>query len=305
MRRRNTLLVLVAVCLVALAVALLLARQTEPTYEGKTLAQWTKKLPPQWEMPGTPISDQQAVAAICALCTNRLPALVQDIAYDDRPRAARVLTTPQWVPMSIRYWRFIFLPPAKAVRVDTAMAALRALGSNAAPAIPALTNLVRGTNPIIAFRAAMILPYLGPDALALLVQLAQEPGFPARQQAARISGLTGVATAIGYMRYMGTNAEAAVPALIELSRNNNKDVAEAAARALGDLAMGAETAVPALANLLTNSNSQTRYAAANALQQFGSNAVSAVPALLPVLQDKELFVRDGATNALRAIIPKP
>jgi hypothetical protein len=178
--RRGLILLCVAAIVPALA-WLVFAKPKEPHYDGKPLSFWLDQLnatnpyilekiksllpPGAWASPSTgPIIylgeqygstnglELKAALAIRNLHTNCLPFLLQRIqAYDTRLKRFVMLQTFQrrlvkWIPFKSN-------DPAR----WQAMAAFRILGSNAAPAMPAITALATNSNPDIQRSAKYVL----------------------------------------------------------------------------------------------------------------------------------------------------
>lgn len=101
---------------------------------------------------------------------------------------------------------------------------------------------------------------------------------------------------------LGPTAQDAVPALIEMLRENPSSwwFQAEVARALGGIGPAAHRAVPSLIQLLNNTNKQTRLLACQALGQIHAEAASVVPALIQAAHDPYLFVRADTAEALAA-----
>lgn len=140
----------------------------------------------------------------------------------------------------------------------------------------------------------MALAYIGKDGFAALMGVLSDP---------KATNRSTVATCIGGMRGIGTNAEQAVPLLVEALSGKDSRLATTAAMALGELHLDAAVAVPALTNCLSSSDPRMRSLAVTSLQFFGPEAGSAAPALAAMLGDPDYWVRLAATNALRAVSP--
>ncbi len=291
MRRRNLLLVPAAIGLLLLAFALVLLRLHEPTYLGKTLAQWAY----QYRRDPSPEQAEEAGLAIHILCTNSVPALVEALAYDSAPRTEGFRARLQRLPAWFQHWLYRTFPDRRELRAAVAVTALEAMEDEAAPAIPGLMELAHTTNAMVSLRALWTLSRLGTNGLAALLTTVSDPRFPSRLQAF---------DAIASMRYLGTNAHIAVPVLVRLTREDDPFTTVAAVRVLGCLAIEPETSVPALAAGLTNPSPQVRPAAAVALGQFGPQARPAVSALLGATQDLAPNTRPAALAALRIIAPE-
>jgi HEAT repeat protein len=107
--------------------------------------------------------------------------------------------------------------------------------------------------------------------------------------------------AVAALGEMGHEAKPAVPALIELLKN--QDRRKVAAWALGKIGPAAKTAVPTLTTLLKDK--RIRSEAATALGEIGPSARSAVPALIELFGDADQNVRATALASVRQMIPPP
>jgi HEAT repeat protein len=110
-------------------------------------------------------------------------------------------------------------------------------------------------------------------------------------------------TAADCLGNIGPAAKAAVPVLIQYINDSNRIVRWDTTINLGRIHMEPALVVPILMTNLTVSNailSTTIFA----LGQFGEQAKPAVPALLQFLNDDNQYVRSEATNSLQKIDPK-
>lgn len=169
---------------------------------------------------------------------------------------------------------------------------------------------------------------IGPEAVPALVKLAKDKG----QEAINRS------TAIYVLGQMGGEARKAVPALIELLRDPEDDLATGAARALGYLDARGEDVIRALeafgkgassmqgcidatdalsridpANkqivslirkILKEGNSSERASGAGIARRLGSRSRATVPAIVRLLDDPEEMTRVEAVDALGVIAPE-
>ena len=99
------------------------------------------------------------------------------------------------------------------------------------------------------------------------------------------------------LRQMGS---AAVPALIQLLKDQNSEVRSQATEALGKVGSATVDQVPDLIQLLKDENSEVRLNASKALREIG---IEAVPALIQLLNDDSNEVRSQANRSLREIGP--
>jgi hypothetical protein len=154
----------------------------EPTYHSQPLSYWIEQYRVQSMLtPGgfrdsgyreQPRQLVEARSAICAIGTNGLPHLVAWMRYQPPLLGTRFMP---WAPLRVRHKvdRTLF-SQERANRAEAAMQALEVLGTNTAPAIPALTALAtktKASNTYKARRAAITMSRLGPEALPAILNL--------------------------------------------------------------------------------------------------------------------------------------
>ena len=100
---------------------------------------------------------------------------------------------------------------------------------------------------------------------------------------------------------MGEHGRDAVPNLIDLLRDEEPRVREAAARAVEAMGEHGRNAVPVLIDSLRDEEPKVREAAAWTLGAMGGHAQGAVPALIDLLRDEDPGLRSSATQALEAM----
>lgn len=98
-------------------------------------------------------------------------------------------------------------------------------------------------------------------------------------------------------------AERAIPALVELLSDPDKEVRTRAATTLGMIHRRPDLVVPALIELLEDGETNVQWHAVYALQQFGPEAKAALPALWKAAESKTPPVAIQCTEALKAIDP--
>ncbi|NEO46048.1 MAG: NACHT domain-containing protein [Moorea sp. SIO4A3] len=102
-------------------------------------------------------------------------------------------------------------------------------------------------------------------------------------------------------RYELGEKDQVITTLLGRLKDENSDVRERAAIALGKLDNSSETVINALITRLEDENSNVRLSAANALGRFGNSSETVVSRLLALLQDKNSDVRGMAAFALRKL----
>ena len=174
--------------------------------------------------------------------------------------------------------------PSPGVR-DAAAMALREMGPDAKPAIPALAQMLRDPDGYLRITAAHTLDKLGADAAASVVPLLRDCDPRVRALAAET------------LRAIGPDAKAAVPMLTESLRDPCPSVRDAAALALQEMGPEAKYAIPALAIMLADPDGYLRITAAHSLERLGPDAI---PAVVMMLRAPDPRVREIAANALTA-----
>ena len=213
--------------------------------------------------------------------TNAIPLLLK-VLQSGGPRLQRTI-------MKLNHKQnLVTLPYGQPWHQTTAAAwALYAMGSNASPALPALTNLLFRSNILISTTTAMA--GIGVEAIPVLLAALTNRDYRIRHSAA--SGL-------GWEQ---THLNIVVPALIARLEDTNNLVRSAAAVSLGQLHSEPELTVPALIRYLSSDNSLFRGLILISLRDFGTNARAAVPAIVSALTDQDERVRQNATFALKEI----
>jgi HEAT repeat protein len=259
----------------------MLSHPVEPAYQGKPLSAWLN------EFNGVPgDTNQAAFVAIREMGTEAIPALLKTIESGDPP-------FQRWMP-ELNRMRSLLHVPLRATRLqrEAASFALYAMGANAKPAFPALTNLLFHANTL-SFGASPAVPLagMGSEGLPpLIAALTNQDAF------IRYSA----ATALSWER---SNLHIVVPALIVRLSDENNMVHRSAVLALGHLRAEPRLAVPALIKDFPRQYPWLRSLILTALGRFETNATAAVPMLLQALSDSDQNVRDQAASALKHIDP--
>jgi HEAT repeat protein len=186
------------------------------------------------------------------------------------------------------------LEDRNAIRAWGALESLRALGSEAAGAIPELVRLLGSTNESVCVKAANALGAIGTKSIPVFLDLLTNQAFSGRMRE--------IALGNGW-RSLGTNSRTAVPVLIDHLRDGDGEVARSSAWLLGTGGVEPKTAVPALVDALSRTNSSVRWSAVWALRRFRPY-VNVAPYLVGSLSDPDPSIRETATNLLRQIAPE-
>jgi HEAT repeat protein len=193
------------------------------------------------------------------------------------------------------------------------------IGPNAKVDMSAVKKFAADENQKVRIRAINVLKKMGAEAVSTLAELTHDADAEVRDEAAK---------GLGYI------GPAAVPTLIELLRDKEAKNRKNAAIALRDVAPAAKTAIPALVELWKDENPNVHKAVFEALNRIGlkqvidrpdfkelmqsedfvqrSAAISAwsalgadaIPKLIELLKDKEPKIRFSAVEALLRIDPK-
>jgi HEAT repeat protein len=215
--------------------------------------------------------------------TNVIPALLNIIQSGDPPfekftlEIKRVQSRGHFPGRAARHQRW------------AASVALYAMGANAKPAFPTLTNLLFHTNT--AYLSARSLAGRGSAGLPPLIA-----ALTNQNKVIREAGVLGLS-------WERSDLNIVVPALITRLHDPNRWVHQSAVIALGEFHAEPGLAVPALMKDYPGSDPGLRSWILEALGQFETNASTAVPMLIEALSDDDKVVRNAAASALRHIDP--
>src|SRR5258708_15033334 len=275
--------ILLAVLFVALLGGLvwMLSRPAEPVYQGKSLSAWIN------EYNGRPgDTDQAALVAIREMGTNAIPALLKIFKSDDPPFQGML-----WA-LNRRQSLLHFPVSDKPYPRWAASAALYAMGANARPAFPALTNLLFHSDTLFNSAAPAIpLAGMGSEGLPPLLAALTNQNAVSRHAAA---------TGLGWAR---SDLNIVVPALIARLSDRDWWVHCEAALALGHLHAEPGLAVPALMKDYPGNDPKLRSEILRAIGRFETNASAAVTKLLQALSHSDPTAVNPAASALQQIHP--
>src|SRR4051812_20082901 len=257
-------------CLVGIATA---TEQHEPTYQGRTLSDWTRDLDPHTAvMVG---HEPPAWTAIGHIGTNAIPTLLKWMSEPDPPEPLKPHLAPCFTLS----------------RSERAEFAFRILGETARPAIPELTRLARkSSDPKRAERCSDSLAAIGPEAIPSLLSLATNGPRMTRWYA------------IAALEYFGNDRQStipAVPVLIKCMGDASDDVANKAADVMSRCC-SPDVVLPAVTNALQSASARRRKWAVRCLGWDDRQPVSTIPLLRVAMRDTNYAVRESATNVLRS-----
>ncbi len=292
-KRKRRLLAFAGIVALVAGLWLFFNRNTEPTYDGRPLSEWVvmigmKKNP----SPYTDSEKEAATEAIQAIGTNAVPHLVEWLAYEPKGLRRFAFENYEKIPNRFRTnpeVTFMVFKPG--IRVWGAEQSFSILGPSAAPAIPALTQILQSINYSIGprYKAVSALACIGPSAMTAMTNILAAAPYDEQLWV------------LNSFARMGTNAAAAVPALIHQVHHGDMRTAEVAAETLGTLRLVPDEAVPALIGGLADPHPRMRAAAAKALGSFGAQAGTALPALNQLETDPDQGVSKAARAAITAI----
>lgn len=263
-------ILLVTVCLAGFALA---ADQGEPTYQGRTLSDWTH----DFDSHGLWVAGYEPPAqiAISHIGTNAIPTLLKWMSEPDPPEPLKTNVPPCF--NTARSWR--------------AGVAFSILGEAARPAIPELARLARTwSDQKRAMGCVDCLACIGPEAIPSLLSLATNA--PPHTRWCAFHGLD---------RFTDSPAKMAiVPVLIKWLGDEREDVVDGAVELLCEFHLP-DVVVPALTNALQSSSRLTRLFAVRGLGWQEEPPVSVIPLLRAAMRDPDYRVRESATEALRSL----
>ncbi|HSU54936.1 MAG TPA: HEAT repeat domain-containing protein [Candidatus Dormibacteraeota bacterium] len=272
-------------------------RINEPTYRGKGLTYWLKRLDDgqgngisSGSVPTLSPPQLEAANAIRAIGTNALPILMRDIHSRPSEKAFNAGVRQRLNTFIQRFTRGFLLfddfTPEDRIRWRAAEG-LAALGPLASPAIPELNRLLL-TNYFHSSikESAYVLSTVGPEGIAILTNAPQHDEW---------SGMCAI-WALGQHPAAGTNC---IPFLVGATTSTSEGTACGAIQVLGMLRCNSEQVVPALAAALSDRRAPVRRDAASALGEYRAQARSAIPQLSLLTNDPA--VRSEAEKALNKI----
>jgi HEAT repeat protein len=216
--------ILVGAVLLAVAIAVLVPRNAELRFDGRTLDQWIQA---NSQRP----DDLEAREAILTITTNSVPLLLQRLAADTSSESRLEAKLPASLRKNPVINRFLY---RQRYRAACSVRAFRITGTNAACAIPAVAQLLGDRYPTqVKVEAIIILSDIGQAAL------------PAIRQAMRSTDVLVRGLAVHATGRLGTNAAPAIPDVVAALSDPDISVRTTATNVLQTLAPDALTNVPA------------------------------------------------------------
>jgi HEAT repeat protein len=194
---------------------------------------------------------------------------------------------PESVEMQVYKLRY-----GDAVERAGAAKSLGTLGVSAAPAVPALVQILGNQDSIAIGDAVDALVHIGPAAVPALVQALESTDVRLRHQAAVV------------LSRIEPTDPAAVKALVKALKDPSAAIRRRAALALagaGRCEKPEDGVVVGLISALADRDGTVRVSAAVALGDIGTDAKEAAKPLSQLLSDKDAGLRTAATEAIRKI----
>jgi HEAT repeat protein len=285
--------------------SLFLIGERQPSYRGKTLAQWIEPKTGPMSMGGQLTPEQET--AVRAMGPRALNLLVDWLGDEPWFNPQRLFALEMHLPPSMRRLRLMPWLARKAQenelntmsRAFAAVTALKTLGRSVRPVMPRLVQRLADRGPQGAgYRASEVLAHLGADALPDLIELLSDHGFTNRLAAVEV---------ISHMNMYGLGPECAraVPIVIDCLHADGSNLRRACVEALLVLPGHAELKVPALTEALTNAEVASDVVLARkcieVLSQSGPAAASTVPLLCGLLNSADGITSEEAARALGKI----
>ncbi len=274
--------------------AWLVLRPHEQAYRGKPLSRWLLE-EREASNRGT-VSEAEIESGVRALGTNALPTLI-------RLASTRLSGWRPIVGMLAREQEMAFLHlPRQDEKHQTAAWALKILGPQAEPAVPALIGLLKDRNTEVRRNAAQCLAGMGaagqeavPGLLAVL----------SRSSGTNWEVLNLRREAIRALREMGPAARSAIP---QLAASANDPAASAYLKAEAELALlriKGESLLPFIERLADTSNTAKWRVTAWLVTSLGTNAEPAIPFLIKAMSVTNASIQLQAIGSLGAIHGRP
>lgn len=170
--RRKKLWILLG-CAIAAVLILMLWREREPQYNGKSLSQWTALLTSTDNRDGLELA-HKAEEAVRQIGTNGLPFLVRWIQYQERPWRSRLGSLCYKLPEKVAGPMSRLVTGRAREQAADAFNALYILGPDAKAAIPVLTNMAQ-THTDLTAPALGVLARIGDEGLAPILNVLTNP----------------------------------------------------------------------------------------------------------------------------------
>lgn len=268
------------VALVGASVALLMGGTSPARYEGKTTREWAL----QHYMGGQP-AHAEASAALRAMGADAVPDLTRLLREQAPIWKTALWSVARQCPPQVRQRLARKIPPPSASATRAAAArALGTLGTNAAPAVPALAKALRDQDSQVPWQAATALAFVGYPAVPHLLELIRDDNPRVRHA---------VVYALGQI---GPAASNSLPALTERLTDTNQHVRASTAYSL--TRMGPPGLFALVDTATAHENHAARDAARTALSRVDHSPDSPALTLMGLAFGEDAAVRASALDAL-------
>jgi len=285
MRKRIGSLILVTAAVVGFVFCIF--KTSEPSYQGKPLSRWIRGL--EYENRNPTDEQRAAFRAMGEPAVTRLIAILE--RRDSAIKRKFVAYAQRHAEIHNRFIAPRYVIPEDIYHAQAATA-LGEIGPAAQAAIPALTVASTDRYYIVATRAKAALIKIRQESVTPLLALLEDTHSTNWSEAALM------------VKYLGTNAEAAVPLLVSALQSPDVDVRNDAVWALGGIASRPDIAVPALIGCFQDKSASIRRGAIDALCEFKRAKEQIVPLLLSRMQDSDNNVWLGAAFGLEEFLDK-
>ena len=249
--------------------------QNEPTYQGRTLSDWTRDIDPH--LPVMVGQEPPEWIAIKHMGTNAIPMLLGWMAEKDPPEPPKPNLAPCYTH----------------VRSQRAELAFWILGETARPAIPELTRLALTTrDPERVDRCVEALAHIGSASMPSFVRILSNGTYRAQFSALEL------------LPALHSDNTPATQAMIKCLTGKHEDLGFRAAQTLSESSIPEATLVPALTNALQTASPAARARIYRCLCWLQVPARAAIPAIRAGLHDPNGEVRTNATYAAERIAPE-
>ncbi len=259
----------------------------EPSYRGKSLSVWISRLEYENVYP----TDEQRTA-LRGMGEPAVTHLITLLQKQDSKIKRKFVAYSRSHPEVHNWW----IAPRRVIPENDyhaqAATALGEIGPAARAAVPALTVASTNAYYLVAARAKAALIKIRQDSITPLLTLLEDTHSTNWNQAA----LT--------VKYLGTNAGAAVPLMVNALQSTNLGVRQYALWALEGIASRPDISIPALIACLQDQSPEIRSSAIDALCKFNEAKQQIVPLLCSSLQDTDNNVWLSAAFGLEKLLGK-
>jgi HEAT repeat protein len=194
--------------------------------------------------------------------------------------------------------------PDMGVRVNAACTLVK-LGAASEPILPALKQALHDECQFVRADAVLTIRSIGPDADATLQTLVEAVQADDNRKRIPFFNRSVRELAVGAFRVWGAPAKDAIPVLTAALQDPDLLYRIQVAQALYAITADSNEVVPVLTPLLKDRDQQIRGETLECLAGMGQGAKSAIPAIRACLQDENAGIRRFAAEAIRDIERQP